>query len=135
MTQSPNSISTTDGVRVEARAQFLPGESDPDRRQYLFVYRIKITNEGPERVQLVSRHWVIVDSNNRKEEVTGEGVVGKQPVLAPGGSFEYTSYCPLRTEWGTMEGTYSFLDEAGEEYEVEVSRFFLVPDFDNALVP
>lgn len=133
--KTPNSTAVTSGIRVEARAQFLPNESDSERRQFLFVYRIRITNEEERRVQLSSRHWVIVDADNQVEEVTGEGVVGKQPFLTKGQVFEYTSYCPMRTEWGTMEGSYTFVDEDRNEFEVAVARFFLVPDFDNALVP
>jgi ApaG protein len=135
LNKNPNSTAVTDGIRVEARAQFLPNESDSERRQFLFVYRIRITNEGEKRVQLFSRRWVIVDANNQQEEIIGEGVVGKQPLLSPGQDFEYTCYCPLRTEWGTMEGTYTFHDDDKNEIEASVGRFFLVPDFDNALVP
>ena len=130
---TPNSSTVTQGVRIEAAAQYLPSESDPDQNRYLFVYRIRMVNEGTRRVKLLSRHWIILDAHNRREEVTGEGVVGKQPDLAPGETFEYTSYCPLRTKWGTMEGSYTFEDE-GATFEVEVGRFFLVPSVDNELV-
>ena len=134
MSQGPNSESTTDGIRVHAAAQFLPNESDPERSQYFFVYRIRVTNDGDQGAQLLSRHWVILDAHNRREDVRGEGVVGKQPELAPGEMFEYQSYCPLRTEWGTMEGSYTFCREDGSEFEVQVGRFFLVPTAENVLV-
>ena len=118
----------TRGVRVRAAACYMEEESDPSMRQFLYGYRIRFDNEGEENVQLISRHWVIVVAQGRREEVRGEGVVGEQPVLAPGASHEYTSGCPLRTEWGTMEGTYLFRNEEEEEFEVAVGRFFLAPN-------
>ena len=134
VTQSPNSETLTRAVRVTAAAQYLPNESDPDRNEYLYMYRIRITNEGSGTVKLHSRHWVIIDANNNREEVIGQGVVGKQPELAPGEQFEYTSSCPLRTKWGTMEGSYTFLQGDDGPFKVEIGRFFLVPSVDNALV-
>ena len=118
----------TRGVRVRAAACYMEEESDPSMQQFLYGYRIRFDNEGEETVQLISRHWVIVDAQGRKEEVRGEGVVGEQPALSPGGSYEYTSGCPLRTEWGTMEGTYLFRNEEEEDFEVAVGRFFLAPN-------
>jgi len=135
VTQSPNSACTTRGLVVEAAAQYLPAESDPERRQHFYVYRIRMTNEGDRRLRLLTRHWVIIDAHNQREEVRGPGVVGKHPELGPGESFSYTSYCPLRTEWGTMEGSFIFRDEDGETVRAEVGRFFLVPAVDNELVP
>ncbi len=134
MESSPNSTTVTAGVRIEAAAQYLPAESDPDRNRYLYVYRVRITNEDSVAVRLIKRHWVILDAHNKREDVVGEGVVGKQPRLEKGEMFEYTSYCPLRTEWGTMEGSYSFETDAGE-IEAGIGRFFLVPSVDNALSP
>ena len=96
----------TEGIRVRAAAQFDPDESDPDRSQYVFTYRIRLSNEGDEPAQLESRHWIIVDGNGDRHEVRGPGVVGQFPDLAPGETFEYTSRCPLTTSWGTMEGSY-----------------------------
>lgn len=127
MKQTPDSEVLTDGIRVHARAWLLEEESDPEVNLYVYGYRIRITNEGPERAQLLARHWVVLDSHNRREEISGAGVVGKQPDLGPGEMFEYISRCPLRTEWGTMEGHYSFLRPDGETFEVGVGRFFLVP--------
>ena len=97
----------------------------PDEHRFLFGYRIVIVNEGKITVTLRSRHWVIIDGNGTIEEVRGEGVVGQQPKLAPGDGFKYTSYCPLRTEWGTMEGTYLFETEKGETLDVKIGRFYL----------
>ena len=123
-----HSDQVTRGVRVRAAACYMEEESDPAMRKFLYGYRIRFNNEGEETVQLISRHWVIVDAQGRQEEVRGEGVVGEQPVLAPGESYGYPSGCPLRTEWGTMEGSYLFRTEAGEEFEVAVGRFFLAPN-------
>ncbi|MDP6741100.1 MAG: Co2+/Mg2+ efflux protein ApaG, partial [Planctomycetota bacterium] len=106
MGQSPNSNTTTLGVRVEAAAQFDPERSDPDRPNHFYAYRIRITNEGEDTVQLLRRRWEIRDANNNTETVSGNGVVGLQPTFESGMSFEYTSYCPLKTEWGTMEGCF-----------------------------
>ena len=102
--------------------------SEPEEDRFVFAYTITLVNRGSVSAQLLSRHWVIVDALGRREEVRGDGVVGVQPTLAPGESHEYTSGCPLRTEWGTMEGSYLFRTEAGEEFEVAVGRFFLAPN-------
>ena len=91
------SDATTRGVRVQVQSSYVPERSSPRDSQYFFAYRIRITNAGDETVQLVSRHWVITDGNGDVEHVQGPGVVGEQPVLAPGQSFEYTSFCPLTT--------------------------------------
>src|SRR3989442_1450029 len=100
------SDTTTQGVRVGAAAFFLPDQSDPAENKYLFGYTIVIANQGDSPVQLVSRHWVIIDGNGEHEEVRGPGVVGETPRLEPGQAFKYQSFCPLPTPWGTMEGTY-----------------------------
>jgi ApaG protein len=86
-----------------------------------------ISNQGERRAKLKSRHWVILDADNNRQEVRGPGVVGKFPDLAPGESFEYCSGCPLATKWGTMEGSYVFQREDGSEFEVSIGRFFLAP--------
>lgn len=131
----PNSDCTTHGVRVRAKARFVATASEPDKGRYFFVYQIRIENDGDATVQLLSRRWTIVDGNHCREEVEGDGVVGKQPILRPGESFEYQSYCPLRTTWGTMEGTYTFIDEAGGSFEAAVERFFLLPEPAPAALP
>ena len=127
MGQTPDSDTLTDGIRVRAAAQLLEDESDPARRLHVYGYRIRIENEGNERAQLLSRRWIVLDADNKREEIVGDGVVGRQPDLAPGEMFEYTSRCPLRTEWGTMEGSYTFRRPGGERFEVAIGRFFLVP--------
>ena len=125
--QSPHSDRTTHDIRVVARAQFLPDQSDPDASRYVYVYRIEIENLGSAPARLRARHWRIVDAQGRSEEVVGPGVVGEQPLIEPGERYEYRSSCPLTTSWGTMEGHYVFEDAAGESFDVEIGRFFLVP--------
>lgn len=126
MSQSPNSDTTTEGIRVRAAARFVPEQSDPDSHHYLFAYRIEIENTGDRTAKLLSRHWVILDADNGREDVRGPGVVGEFPELSPGERYEYVSGCPLTTSWGTMEGTYRFERDDGDEFDVHVGRFFLV---------
>ena len=119
------SDTTTNGIRVGATAFFLPEESDPDHKKFRFGYRIVIVNEGTTTATLRNRYWRIIDGNGVIEEVKGEGVVGQQPRLEPGQGFKYTSYCPLTTSWGTMEGEYDFETETGEHFAVRIGRFYL----------
>ncbi len=127
-TKTPNSDTLTDGIRVQASAQYLPDESDPDAPLYLYVYRIVIRNTGDRRAKLVTRHWIIRDANNERHDVEGPGVVGEFPDLTPGETFQYVSSCPLRTSWGTMEGSYLFEWEDGSQFQVHIGRFFLAPN-------
>lgn len=117
----------TNGVRVRVHSQYLPdhGAAEARERQWFFTYTVRISNEGLDTVQLVSRHWVITDANGATEEVRGPGVVGAQPVLAPGEAFEYTSGCPLRTAFGTMRGTYQMVTDDGQEFDAEIAPFSL----------
>ncbi len=116
---------TTDGIRVGATAFYLPQESDPDKKRYVFGYRVVIVNDGSRTATLRSRHWTIIDAAGHIDEVRGAGVVGEQPRLAPGEAFKYTSYCPLPTPWGTMEGTYQFERDDGEKFDAKIARFYL----------
>lgn len=118
---------TTEGIRVRVGAQYLEERSNPDARQFTFAYRVVITNVGERPAQLLSRHWVLLDGDGERRDVRGEGVVGEQPRLAPGESFEYVSGSSMPTEWGTMEGTYQFIREDGELFDVQIGRFFLAP--------
>jgi ApaG protein len=118
----------TDGVRVAATAYYLPEQSDPDGRQYLFGYTIVIANEGDTPVQLLRRHWVIIDGYGRREDVEGPGVVGQTPRLDPGEAFKYQSFCPLKTPWGTMEGTYQMRRDNGHTFDASIGRFYLKVD-------
>ncbi len=135
MANNASSDTVTAGIRVHAAGQYLPEDSDPDQRHWLYVYRIRITNEGTERARLRSRHWIILDANNERRDVRGPGVVGRTPDLAPGESFEYFSSCPLGTPWGTMEGAYTFERAGGAEFQVAIGRFFLVPSAPPVLEP
>ena len=119
------SEATTRGVRVNVKSEYAPDRSQPSRNKWFFLYTVTITNEGTERVQLLTRHWVITDGANQVEEVKGPGVVGKQPMLAPGESFEYTSGCPLSTPFGIMEGTYQMVTDGGDHFDVTVAPFTL----------
>ena len=119
------SEAVTRGVRVEVRSRYLPQRSNPADDQWLFGYTIRISNEGAETVQLVSRHWRITNAMGQVEEVQGPGVVGEQPVLQPGGSFEYTSGCPLTTPFGEMRGTYEMVTEEGARFDAEIAPFVL----------
>ena len=127
MANSPHSDSVTDGIRIQAAAQYLPQESDPGASRYVFAYKITMLNQGEAKARLLARHWIILDSEARREDVRGPGVVGEYPALAPGENYSYISYCPLKTPWGTMEGTYTFERDDGSRFQVRIGRFFLVP--------
>ena len=119
------SEAVTRDVRVHVTARYSPGRSQPSRSEWFFLYTIEISNEGPETVQLISRHWIITDANEKMEEVRGLGVIGQQPTLAPGESFEYTSGCPLTTPFGSMQGTYQMVTSSGERFDIQVAPFTL----------
>jgi ApaG protein len=119
------SEATTRNIRVSVHAQYDPGRSRPQQSLWFFLYTVSITNEGHDPVQLISRHWVITDGMGKVEEVQGPGVVGNQPVLAPGQSFEYTSGCPLRTPFGCMHGTYQMISQGEEQFDIEIAPFTL----------
>lgn len=111
---------------IGVQVSFLVEESRPDENYYLFSYKIRISNRGSIPAQLLSRHWIITDSCGKREEVRGAGVIGLQPRILPGQSFEYESFCPLPTPSGSMTGTYQMISETGEHFEVEIPEFFLV---------
>ena len=119
------SESVTRGVRVSVTARYSPEYSDHSRRKWFFLYTIRITNEGSRTVQLLNRHWIITDANGEVEEVRGPGVVGQQPVLKQGESFEYTSGCPLETAFGSMQGTYEMQVDGGETFNANIAGFAL----------
>jgi ApaG protein len=119
------SEAVTRGIRVRVVSEYAPDQSRPSAGQWLFVYTITISNEGAEIVQLVTRHWIITDGNGHVEEVRGDGVVGEQPVLAPGQAFEYSSRCPLRTPFGTMKGTYQMVTRDGDRFDARIAEFTL----------
>ena len=115
----------TRGIRVSVVPAFIEDQSDPDEGDYLWSYAITIENHGAETVQLLSRYWHITDALGRVQEVHGPGVVGAQPVLEPGQSFEYMSGCPLPTPSGAMTGRYQMRANSGEAFEVEIPAFLL----------
>lgn len=121
-------------IRVRVVPAFMPGESQPAGQGqpplYLFMYEVTITNdaESPMGVQLLTRHWIIVDADGERRDVRGEGVVGRQPHLAPGESFTYASSCPLPTRWGTMEGSYHLVADDGATFDAAIDRFYLVAE-------
>jgi len=116
---------TTDGIAVSVKPIFLEDQSSPTDNHYVWAYRVRIENRGAATVQLRNRHWVITDALGRIQEVRGAGVVGEQPVLKPGESFEYTSGTPLPTPSGIMEGTYQMERENGERFDVTIPAFSL----------
>ena len=119
------SEATTRGIRVSVASEYAPDRSRPGQRQWFFLYTITIANHGHDTVQLLSRHWIITDGSGHVEEVKGPGVVGQQPVLAPGETFTYTSGCPLGTAFGQMEGTYQMVTTNGEAFDVAIAPFTL----------
>jgi ApaG protein len=120
----PNAA-TTDGVTVRVSVSYLPEQSEPERGRWFWAYHIRLENEGDESVQLLTRHWVITDGRGARHAVEGEGVVGEQPVIEPGASFDYVSGCPLATPSGAMHGNYRMVREDGAIFDVEIPRFSL----------
>lgn len=118
--------STTRDVTVRVSVSFLPEQSEPGRGRWFWAYHIRLENEGDTAVQLLTRHWVITDGRGAQHEVEGEGVVGEQPVIAPGGSYDYVSGCPLSTPTGNMQGSYNMVGEDGSSFAVDIPRFPLI---------
>jgi ApaG protein len=122
---APLSEAVTDGIRVEVMSSYSPENSRPLEGEWVFQYTVRITNQGSQTVQLLSRHWVITDAADHVEEVRGPGVVGEQPVLAPGQSFKYSSWCPLKMPMGVMHGTYQMARTDGSQFDIEIAPFGL----------
>jgi ApaG protein len=112
-------------IEVLVEPEFLPERSSPENRQFFWAYSIVIVNEGSETVQLKTRHWIITDGLGQQQEVRGEGVVGEQPVIAPGERYEYTSGVPLTTPSGFMTGSYQMVTESGEKFDLAIPLFSL----------
>jgi ApaG protein len=119
------SDATTDGIRIQVRSVYLPERSSPQGGEYFFAYTVRISNVGGEAAQLVSREWIITDGDGREERVAGPGVVGQQPLLAPGQSFEYTSFCPLPSPVGSMHGSYEMVRPDGRTFAARIAPFSL----------
>jgi ApaG protein len=122
---APMSDAVTNGVRVEVLSRHSSENSRPMQGEWVFEYTVRITNQGSESVQLISRHWIITDGLDHTEEVKGPGVVGKQPVLAPGESFKYSSWCPLKTPTGMMHGAYQMISAGGKQFDIAIAPFAL----------
>jgi len=112
-------------IQVAVKTTYLPTQSAPEENRYVFAYTITITNAGDISAKLVTRHWLITDSNNHTQEVRGEGVVGEQPYLVPGMSFEYTSGTVLETPVGVMRGSYQMVADDGVSFDAEIPAFTL----------
>jgi ApaG protein len=119
------SDTTTQGIRVQVESIYDEDRSAPQENYFFFAYRVRISNVGSETAQLLSREWIITDANGNQQQVQGPGVVGEQPVLAPGEMFEYTSFCPLSTPVGSMHGTYRMVRESGDAFDAVIAPFSL----------
>jgi ApaG protein len=119
------SNTTTRGIRIEVTSRYLAERSSPKEGTYLFTYHVKVTNIGDETAQLVSREWIITNADGEVERVKGPGVVGEQPMLPPGGGFEYDSFCPLKTAVGSMHGSYQMVTVGGEKFDAAIAPFTL----------
>jgi ApaG protein len=120
-----SSEAVTRGIRVRVQSEYAAERSRPAQNEWVFLYTVTISNEGTESARLVTRHWIITDATGKVEEVRGPGVVGQQPTLAPGESFEYTSGSTLPTPFGVMEGTYQMVYESGEQFDAKIAPFTL----------
>ncbi|MBL8672383.1 MAG: Co2+/Mg2+ efflux protein ApaG [Alphaproteobacteria bacterium] len=125
---------TTRAIRVTVKPQYLEEQSSPDESQYFWAYHVRIENDGPEVVQLRTRHWRITDASGRVQEVRGAGVVGEQPRLKPGEAFEYTSGTPLSTPSGIMTGSYRMETDGGEAFDVRIPAFSLDSPHERVLI-
>jgi ApaG protein len=117
------SDTTTRGIRIQVRSEFLPERSSPRDSSYLFQYHVRISNTGGETAQLVARDWIITNAEGEVERVKGPGVIGEQPVLSPGSSYEYTSFCRLKTAVGSMHGSYQMVTSEGDRFDAQIAPF------------
>jgi ApaG protein len=115
----------TQGIEVQVEPAYMAEESQPEASQFVFSYKVTITNKGETEVQLISRHWAITDGAGVVHEVKGPGVVGEQPRLAPGQKHQYSSFCPLPTPTGNMRGTFQMINSLGAKFDVKIPLFFL----------
>ncbi len=126
---SPNEyyFEATQDILIEVFPHYVPERSMPENNQYFYAYKIRITNNSATSSRIIHRHWKIKDGNGKTYDVQGSGVIGEQPMLAPGESFEYTSFCPLHSPYGNMRGKYQMMDEFGNRFWVNVPVFFFRP--------
>ena len=123
------SVAITRGVRVEVTPEFLPDQSEPERGLWVHAYHVAVTNQGEQPVRLLGRHWIITNAHGTEEHVRGPGVVGQQPVIAPGETFRYSSGAPLDTAFGAMHGSYQLVTPEGERFDSEVAPFDLAEPY------
>lgn len=124
MSQSVSAVDAH-GIHIQVRSEYLAEPSNPSEQRYVFAYHIRISNQGRRTARLMTRHWVITDADQRVQEVRGDGVIGEQPLLVPGASFEYTSGTVLETPVGSMHGSYGMIDETGDRFESPIPAFTL----------
>lgn len=117
---------TTHGIKIEVHSHYIPEESQPDYNNYFFLYYVRITNEGTQPAQLLGRKWLITNGHGHKETVESLGVVGLQPYLRPGESFEYNSFCPLTTPTGQMEGFYEMETSQGKRFQAKIPELYFI---------
>lgn len=118
---------STSDILIEVFPHYVPERSSPENNQYFYAYKIRITNNSESSCRVIHRHWKIKDGNGKTYDVQGSGVVGEQPMIAPGEHFEYTSFCPLHSPYGNMRGKYQMIDEFGNRFWVNVPVFFFRP--------
>ena len=123
--RAPLSEAVTGDIRVEVMSSYSPENSRPLEGEWVFQYTVRITNQGAGTVQLLNRHWVITDAADQVDEIRGPGVVGRQPILAPGESFKYSSWCSLKTTTGMMRGAFEIARTDGSRFDVEIAPFAL----------
>ncbi|SOB88335.1 ApaG protein [Sphingomonas guangdongensis] len=116
----------TDGIVVRVAVSYLPEQSEPGRGRWFWSYHIRLENTGDQAVQLLTRHWIITDGRGARHTVEGEGVVGEQPILEPGGSYDYVSGCPLTTPTGSMQGSYRMIGADGVRFDAAIPKFALL---------
>jgi|TARA_B100000678_G_scaffold284132_1_gene285248 ApaG protein len=119
-------LNSKDKINIKVEPRYIQERSEPIRSIYFFAYHITVSNQGEKAAQLITRYWHITDGNGQVEEVRGPGVVGEQPRIAPGESFEYTSFCPLPTPFGVMKGSFQMLRDDGTDFDAPISPFRLV---------
>jgi ApaG protein len=125
MNPSTPRATTTRGIQVQVRSEYVPARSSPREGSYFFQYHVRIANVGEETAQLISREWFITNAEGEVERVKGPGVVGEQPVLPPGSAFDYTSFCELKTAVGSMHGSYQMMTASGERFDAIIAPFTL----------
>ena len=118
-------MENSDDIKINSEVDFLENQSEPENNRFVFSYTIRISNRGKENITLLSRHWIITDDNNTVEEVTGDGVIGQQPEIAPGTTFSYTSGAIIKTQVGTMQGSYKMITANSIKFDAQIKPFLL----------